>query len=52
MAPWTPKDKPAPDHERDLGTLLSADQRAELTLLVANITKVGFLYLSVPVVDP
>ncbi|PQE04841.1 DUF726 domain-containing protein [Rutstroemia sp. NJR-2017a BBW] len=40
MAPWDSKDDSARDHEHDLGTMLTAEERVELTLLVANISEV------------
>lgn len=40
MAPWdSKKEAPGPE-EQDLSTLLTTDQRGELTLLVSNITEV------------
>jgi hypothetical protein len=39
MTPPTANDESAQDHEQDLGTILSADERVELTLLIANITE-------------
>lgn len=40
MAPWDSKGDSARDHEHDLGTMLTAEERVELTLLVANISEV------------
>ena len=40
MAPWTPSEKAAPAPDQDLNTLLSADQRAELPLLIAKVSEV------------
>lgn len=37
MAPHTEKDQAGQDHESDLSTILSAEERVELTLLIANI---------------
>ena len=39
MQSWTSKDEHAGSQEQDLSTLLSADERADLTLLIANITE-------------
>ncbi|KAM3075253.1 hypothetical protein ACMFMG_007303 [Clarireedia jacksonii] len=40
MAPWDSKADSARDHEHDLGSMLTAEERVELTLLVANISEV------------
>lgn len=40
MAPWTSKDESAHPKEEGLSTLLTVEQRTELTLLIANITEV------------
>lgn len=40
MAPWSSKQQPAQSREQDLSDLLSPDERAELTLLIAKITEV------------
>ena len=34
------KTEPAQSQEQDLGTLLTGEERVELTLLIANITEV------------
>lgn len=39
MAPWTAKAESAPEHDQDLSTLLTSEERVELTLLIANITQ-------------
>ena len=39
MAPWTAKEGHAGE-EQDLSTILTAEERVELTLLIANITEV------------
>lgn len=40
MAPPAPIDASAHDHEQDLGTILTTEERVELTLLVANISEI------------
>jgi hypothetical protein len=40
MAPPSTKDTAAHDHEQDLDTLLSTEERVELTLLIANIAEI------------
>ncbi len=40
MAPWTSSDKAAPAQEQELNTLLSAEHRADLPLLVATVCEV------------
>jgi hypothetical protein len=40
MVSSTAKDGSAGDHEQDLSTILSAEERVELTLLTANITEI------------
>lgn len=40
MAPWNSKKESSNSEEQDLTTLLTTDERADLTLLVANITEV------------
>jgi Protein of unknown function (DUF726) len=40
MAPGTPSENAAPAQDQDLNTLLSADQRAELPLLIAKVSEV------------
>jgi hypothetical protein len=39
MAPSGGKDESAREHESDLSAILSTEERAELTLLIANITE-------------
>lgn len=39
MAPWTAKEEHA-GQEQDLSTILTTEERSELTLLIANITEV------------
>lgn len=40
MTPPTAKDSSAHDHEQDLSSILTAEDRVELTLLIANITEI------------
>lgn len=40
MAPPTTKDASAHDQEQDLSTILTTEERVELTLLIANITEI------------
>ncbi|RFU26741.1 hypothetical protein B7463_g9601, partial [Scytalidium lignicola] len=39
MSQWTSKNESVHQHEQDLATLLTSDERAELTLLIATITE-------------
>ena len=39
MAPWESHPKPAKEQDQDLTSLLTTEQRGELTLLIANITE-------------
>ncbi|KAH8811517.1 hypothetical protein F5884DRAFT_782414 [Xylogone sp. PMI_703] len=39
MSPWTSKAGSKHEHEQDLSALLTTDERAELTLLIVNITE-------------
>jgi hypothetical protein len=38
MVTWSKKDAPAKEQEQDLSTLLSHQERSDLTLLIANVT--------------
>jgi Protein of unknown function (DUF726) len=40
MAPWTSSENTAPAQDQDLNTLLSANQRADLPLLIAKVSEV------------
>jgi hypothetical protein len=46
MAPWTSSEKGAPTQEQELNTLLSAEQRAELPLLIATVCEVMRKHIS------
>ena len=39
MAPSSGKDESPPNHDSDLSSILSTEERVELTLLIANITE-------------
>jgi hypothetical protein len=46
MASWTSSDKARPAQEQELNTLLSAEQRAELPLLIATVCEVMRKHIS------